>query len=193
LSRYLIRVANAKKYNRHQVREVAAEFQNVTSGCEVTLRNFRVGDYAVEFDLFSSNAEPKIWAVREIKGRIGDILTERDLAKEQTMESKELVVAEVVRLFNEQRYWECHEMLEGIWRIERDPNEKNVQQGVILCASSLVHAQKDEDVVCLGMVARALEKLAGWQKEKYFSINLLSLKRSLEAMFETKHIFFPTI
>ena len=104
------------------------------------------------------------------------------------VEDKEGVVRESVRLFNEQRYWECHETLEQIWRKERDPVEKAVLQGVILAASALVHAQKSENEVCLGMIPRALEKLGRWEKPTYYSVDVKQLMEALRRMLETKRI-----
>jgi hypothetical protein len=193
LARYLVRVDNAKKYNRHQVRNVAKEFLEITKECEVALKNFRISEYAIEFDLFSDNSKSKLAALHAISSGFGDILTERDLGKVQASQTKEVIVSEAVKLFNEQRYWECHEILESIWRIEPDPDEKGAQQGVILAVSSLVHAQKDEDAVCFGMIVRALAKLSMWRGEKYFSLNVSSLKRSLRDLLATRSIFFPTI
>ena len=193
LSRYLIRVANAKKYNRHQVREVAKEFQEIISVNAVALKNFRVSEYAVEFDLFSNDTKSKLAALHIINSRIGNVVSERDLGKIEIPQTKEVIVSEVVKLFNEQRYWECHEILESIWRTESNSDEKEVQQGVILAASSLVHAQKDEDSVCFGMVVRALPKLAMWRSEKYFSMNVSCLKKHMQDLLVSRRISFPTI
>lgn len=193
MSRYLIRVANAKKYNRHQVGEVASEFQERISGYGVILRNFRVSEYAIEFDLFSGDTESKVLALEAIKSGIGRVVSERNLTAAEIFHTKEEVVSEVVKLFNEQRYWECHESLESIWRTEANPKEKAVQQGVILFASALVHAQKDEDVVCLNMVGRALAKLAIWSSDKYFDLNILSLKESMQYLLATGCVSFPKV
>ena len=183
-------MVNTKKYVPHQISEVAKEFQEVTSASGASLKNFRVSDYALEFDLFSDNAESKVLALQLISSRLGTIQSERDLTKEPTLRNKEVVIAEAVNLFNEQRYWECHEVLESIWRVESAADEKSLQQGVILAASSLVHAQKGEDVVCFDMVGRALGKLEVWSSEKYYSLNVHSLKSYLKSLLETKRIFF---
>ena len=193
MARYLVRVANAKKYNRHQVRDVAKEFQDITRAYEVELTNFRVSEHAVEFDLFSDDIRSKLTALDAISSRIGNILTERDLGKVEPLQTKEVIVSEAVKLFNEQRYWECHEILESIWRIESNPDEKGAQQGAILAASLFLHAQKDEDSVCFGMVVRTLAKLSMWPGAKYFSLNISSLKKSLQDLLETRRISFPTL
>lgn len=193
MARYLIRVANTKKFVRDQVSVVAREFQQTINETGVSLKNFRVSDYAVEFDLFSDNVNSKVTALQAIGSRIGGIQSERDLTKEEALQDKELVVGKAMELFNEQRYWECHEVLESIWRVESSPDEKSLQQGVILAASSLVHAQRGEDDVCFDMVRRALGKLDAWKNEKYYNLNVLSLKNNLKRMVEIKQVFFPII
>lgn len=43
-----------------------------------------------------------------------------------------------VRLFNDGKYWESHEVLEGPWRLNRSP----FFRGMIIYASAFVHAQR---------------------------------------------------
>ncbi|MDG6991165.1 MAG: DUF309 domain-containing protein [Nitrososphaerota archaeon] len=68
------------------------------------------------------------------------------------------IFSEAKSLFNAERYWECHEVLEGIWRT-RTGDEKALLQGVILICAALVHHQKGEDAVALGILERAVRML----------------------------------
>ena len=76
---------------------------------------------------------------------------------EQNIE-KEKAISEGIDYFNNERFWECHETLEGVWK-NCDGNEKFLVQGLILVAAGLVHYQKDEDSICINIFNRALEKL----------------------------------
>ncbi len=60
--------------------------------------------------------------------------------------------------FNAERYWECHEVLEGIWR-QKHGEEKRFLQGIILVCAAFVHHQKREDAVATGVLKRALPQL----------------------------------
>lgn len=191
--RYLIRIVNAKEYNRHQVREVATDFQLIASKYEVSLKNFRISRLAVEFDLFSKNLLVRDAVIGSLSSRFGKILSVRDLHEDLNLVSKQRVVSEFVKLFNEQRYWECHEIMESIWRTETNSIERRVQQGVIIAASSLVHAQRDEDLVCFNMMRRALDKLSLWLDDKYYDLNVYHLKLSLMHALESREIAFPSI
>lgn len=165
------------------------EFRQKVDSFNCVVKNFRITELAIELDLFAADQSSKQSAVKLLSDEYGKLLSERDLSEETlVVEDKEGVVRESVRLFNEQRYWECHETLEQIWRKERDPVEKAVLQGVILAASALVHAQKSENEVCLGMIPRALEKLGRWEKPTYYSVDVKQLMEALRRMLETKRI-----
>ena len=69
-----------------------------------------------------------------------------------------------VRLFNEGKYWEAHEALEGIWRAVSDEQEALVLQGLIQAAAALLHRSRG-NLHGVRVVGRAaLEKLSGPQR-----------------------------
>ncbi|MDA4130828.1 MAG: DUF309 domain-containing protein, partial [Thaumarchaeota archaeon] len=147
--------------------------------------------------LYSNDTASKEKSIEALTKEYGKFLLERDLTEENKIppsdQDKKKVVDQSVELFNEQRYWECHEAMEQIWRRETSPQEKAVQQGVILSASALVHAQKDEDTICIGMIPRALAKLDQWDEETYYTLNVGTLRRSMEEILKTRMISFPKI
>lgn len=49
---------------------------------------------------------------------------------------------EFIRLFNEERFWDAHEVLEGPWRRNRSP----FYRGIIIYASAFVHVQRGNPV-----------------------------------------------
>lgn len=133
--------------------------------------------------------------ITKLESKFGKKLGERDLRPGEvqsdqapTAQEKAKVVRASAELFNEQRFWECHETLEQIWRGEPKGKEKDVQQGIILAASALVHYQRNENEVCLGMIPRALSKLDGWDDKSYYEISIESLKRNLKEIEESKII-----
>lgn len=71
---------------------------------------------------------------------------------------KENAIEYAKSLFNDERYWECHEVLESIWKKESD-NEKSLLQGIILTCAAFVHSQKDEVNICITMLGRSMKKL----------------------------------
>lgn len=192
--RYLIRLDNVEMCTPHQIGKLSGNFSRVVERFGTSLKNFRISEVAIEFDLFAKDAESEKQAVKALVSEYGSLLSERNLSQEVLeVQDKRATVQLVIKLFNEQRYWECHEAMEGIWRKEKDPMEKDLQQGVILAASALVHAQKDESDVCFGMLSRTLEKLSCWKERDYLGLNVDLLKNHLQEMLETRRILFQKI
>jgi uncharacterized protein len=174
------------------------EFRKKVDNLGAVVKNMRVTELAIEFDLYSNDKTTMQKAVEEFSNEYGAVLLDRDLTEEETSfptlyRDKVETVKESVDLFNEQRYWECHEAMEQIWRQESNPTEKAVQQGLILAASALVHAQKDEDAICLGMIPRTLTKLDQWKENAYYALNVALLKQDLEEILKTGKISYPKI
>jgi uncharacterized protein len=192
MQRFLVRFGNSRKYVPREGTSLTIEFQSTVKRFGSTVKNLRVSEKAVEFDLFSPNSDSKEKSVDALHA-YGPLLTERNLSEIQISRSKETVIDISVDLFNEQRYWECHESVEEIWRVEKDPEEKALQQGLILAASALVHAQKNEDDVCLRMIPRTLDKLNRWKKGRYYSFEPEKLISVLNRILETKKIEFPKL
>lgn len=174
------------------------EFRKKVDHFGAVVKNMRVTEVAVEFDLYANDVEAMKKSIGELTKEYGNLLLDRDLTEEESKyptlyKNKVETVLQSVDLFNDQRYWECHEAMEQIWRRETNPAEKSVQQGMILAASALVHAQKDENAICLGMIPRTLLRLDSWKEEMYYALNVGRLRRSLEEMLESKKITYPKI
>ena len=81
--------------------------------------------------------------------------------------------------FNEERYWECHEVLEGIWKTKKDP-EKRFLQSVILVCAAFVHHQKGEESVALGVLKRAYAQL-DYPQTDFAGISIPDLRSNVES------------
>ena len=67
------------------------------------------------------------------------------------------VMAEGVRLFNSQQYWECHEELEHHWLEEAGPI-RNVYWAVIQVAAAMIHYRESNLVGATGLITKAKQK-----------------------------------
>ena len=65
---------------------------------------------------------------------------------------------EGVRLFNEQKYWECHEALEDVWMEDRQDPVRNIYWAVIQVAASCIHYRDSNLIGAQGMIYKAKEK-----------------------------------
>jgi predicted metal-dependent hydrolase len=67
-------------------------------------------------------------------------------------------MADGVRLFNEQKYWECHEALEEVWLEDRQDPTRNVYWAVIQVAASCIHYRDQKIIGAQGMIMKSKEK-----------------------------------
>lgn len=128
-----------------------------------------------DFDLFLAAVEP-----------FGKVEFYRDLQEPSRSMTPEEIIAEAMALFNQERFWETHEVLESVWRIS-DGEEKTLLQGLILVCAALVHEQKGEPDVALGVARRAL-LLFNSKRTKYHGIDLQQLRRRLEDWLSTRDV-----
>ena len=157
--------------------------RSLNENLDVTIRDTRVSTKYLEFDV-SIDKESLDGLVSNLKP-IG-VLDHAKHVVEESIE-KEAAIKEGIFYFNEERFWECHEVLEGVWN-NCFEGEKDLVQGIILVAAALVHFQKDENQICISILGRALEKLSR-SSGKYHNIDVEQLKSNINKIIDTKDIF----
>jgi hypothetical protein len=60
--------------------------------------------------------------------------------------------------FNQQHYWECHEVLEHVWLEDRQDPSRLVYWAIIQVAAALVHVREKNLIGARGMLNKAREK-----------------------------------
>ena len=93
--------------------------------------------------------------------------------------------------FNDERFWESHEVLEGVWK-KCYGEEKILVQAIILIAAALVHFQKSENSICLSVLDRASEKLKD-STGMYYGINVDMIREKLDMIRNSKKILLFTM
>ncbi len=63
-----------------------------------------------------------------------------------------------VDLFNEQKYWECHEALEELWLEDTQDAARNVYWAIIQVAAACIHYRNENLIGAQGMIKKAKEK-----------------------------------
>ena len=155
-----------------------SSIEAVAKSVGVDARNPKWTSYgALELDDFApSRADVDTFlAVTEPLGRLEFW---RDLNVAPLYKTEEELFAEARRHFNSERYWECHEVLEGAWRLSSG-DEKRYLQGIILVCAAFVHDQKGEDEVALSVLRRAVKQL-DFGAPRYNGIEVNSLRRRAE-------------
>jgi len=180
MARYLIRLVNENMFAGKDAHSLASKIRELL-GSREAIGNLRVSTRAIEFDLFAEDKAVLEEKLKLLEKQISKRATVKLLDKVPSLMGKSEVLREGVNLFNEERYWESHELLEQAWQPARGV-ERDTVHGMILVAAALVHHQKDRDRVSLGMLERGLAKLDN--QEVYEGIDIGSLRADVRSLLE---------
>jgi hypothetical protein len=122
-----------------------------------------------DFDLFLAAMSP-----------IYKVEFSRDLNVAPPYHPDNEIIEEARKYFDSERFWECHETLEGLWRVKTGA-EKHFLQGLILLCAAFVHHQKGEEDVALGVLGRAIPKLE-YPTLAYHSLDVAMIRERAEGM-----------
>lgn len=184
MARYLIRVANKDRYNPRDVKRVADTIREIL-GSKESASHFRVSTRALEFNMFARNESELDDRKRLLTQRSFKILSVKLLDTPPKVVPREEASAEGIQLFNEERFWECHEVLERAWHVSKGL-ERDAIQSVILTAAAFVHYQKGEDEICLSILKRARAKMAS--AKGYDLIDVGGLERNIDRILDSEEI-----
>ncbi|MDA4123123.1 MAG: DUF309 domain-containing protein [Thaumarchaeota archaeon] len=141
---------------------------------------------ALEIDIFAGTRGDFQTALAALEP-LGRIDFWRDLQDPPPPMTKAESVTEAVRLFNAERFWEAHEVLESLWRVA-DGEEKSLLQGLILVCAAFVHMQKEELEVALGIVKRSRTKLSEGPGT-YYGISVATVRKTVQKMLDEGTLF----
>ena len=158
MARYLLRIANKDGYSPKDVEQVASTIRKIL-GSRESASHFRVATNALEFNVFARDEEELEDRKRRLTQNLFNIVDVKLLDTPPKVVDKEEALAEGARLFNEERFWECHEVLEQAWHGSKGV-ERDAIQSIILTAAAFVHYQKGEEEICLSILRRARAKMA---------------------------------
>ena len=159
-----------------------ARADQLTSEMNVIVRDMRVSTKYLEFDV-SVKKEELDKVVKKFES-IGSLDDARHVVEEKI--DKEEALKRAKQYFNDERYWECHEVLEGVWKKTHE-GEKDLVQGIILVAAALVHYQKNENEICLSIMRRAMEKLSS-ASGMYHDIDMDQFRKTTEKIISSQKI-----
>ncbi len=163
-------------------RMLLAKADQLTSEMDVIVRDMRVSTKYLEFDV-SVKKEELDTVVKNFES-IGTFYDARYVVEEKIEKGEALKRAK--QYFNDERYWECHEVLEGVWK-KTHKGEKDLVQGIILVAAALVHYQKYENEICLSIMKRAMEKLSN-VSGRYNDFDIDQFRKIVEKIISSKKI-----
>ena len=184
MARYLLRVANKDEYSPRDVERVAITIRKIL-GSRESASHFRVATDAIEFNMFAQDEEELDDRQRRLTQNLFKIINVKLLDTPPKAVDKEEALAEGVRLFNEERFWECHEVLEQAWHVSNGV-ERDAIQSIILAAAAFVHYQKGEEEICLSILKRARAKMA--LAKTYETIDFDGLEKNIDGILDSERI-----
>lgn len=149
----------------------------------VDARNPKRTSYgALELDLFApSRGDVDVFLAAVSPLMTLEFITDLNGAPRHRPDEESL--AEARALFNAERYWECHEVLEGLWRT-KEGQERRLLQGMILVCAAHVHEQKGEHPVAVGILKRAIGQLS-YPGGRYHGVDVDALARDARIALES--------
>lgn len=139
---------------------------------------------AVELDIFSPTKADFDLFVTAVEPLAGFEFV-RDLSASPAYKPEDELYAEARELFNAERYWECHEVLEGVWRTKQG-DDKRLLQGIILVCAGFVHHQKGEATVALGVFKRSAPLLI--YPRDYDGFHVSRLRKNIDELIRTGRV-----
>jgi uncharacterized protein len=153
LSRYMVYLEN-EKYLPEDANSILSLSRNILEDYKIIIRDVRVASHFLELDMSIPSLD-----LEKIKSKLSQIGTIMEIDKIVEGELDKKVSLELAReLFNNEKYWKTHEILEGVWK-HTQGDERALLNGIILVAAALVHYQKGEHDICISIMKRALDKL----------------------------------
>jgi hypothetical protein len=189
-ARYVIRLANDRSYMPSDQSRLLQSVRECVRPLGGQSMNLRVSRQALEFDLFipeKQDLQPILFALQ----RVAPVLNWKRLDLPPGPIEPEKVIAEARSLFNEERFWEAHEILEGLWKLTQG-QEKQMLQGMILTAAALVHVQKNEPKVVIKMLQDAARRLEN-QPPEYYGLHVHDFLNHVKHLIAQPTTHFPSI
>jgi hypothetical protein len=175
MMRYLVRLANSQGYTPADVKLLQAKIRELLGSAD-KIGNLRISTSAIEFDLFAEQTDLNR-SKSLLEEKISKVVTLRPIDPRFPTKGGGEMLREGVDLFNQERFWEAHEVLEEIWHPAKG-DDRDIIQGLILTAAALVHFQKNEKVVCISILGRAREKLGA--RDHFKSVDIARLRVRIE-------------
>ena len=181
LSRYMIYLEN-EKYLPDDANSILSISRNVLREYNIIIRDVRVASYFLELDMSISPFD-----LEKVKSKMTQVGSVIEIDRIVEIELDKKISLNLARqLFNNEKYWKTHEVLEGVWK-HTQGDERSLLNGIILVAAALVHYQKGEHAICISIMKRALDKLHG-SSGLYYDVDVDVLKTNVKNIVNSTEI-----
>jgi len=182
MKRYIIHLRNTAPLTSKDATHILHKVRDLIEP-DVTVRDVRISNKYIELDAsILDSTDPKT-----IIKRLESIapLASYDEVRDHNME-KDKAIERAIQLFNDERYWEAHEVLEQIWK-NASGTEREILNGIILIAAAFVHDEKNEQEICISILQRARKKL-DQAFRRYYTIDIIRLEEMISEIINSGSI-----
>jgi len=182
MKRYMVYLEN-QWYTPKDAATLLKKARSLVSGSQIIVRDSRVANHHIEFDI----SIPDDKHVNDIISSLSSIapISEYEHIVETKMKKEEAIRRARI-LFNNEKYWGTHEILESVWKNSLK-DEKDLLNGLILIAAAFVHEEKDESDICISILKRAMQKLSK-ASGLYFDLNVNRIKDTISQIINTGQV-----
>jgi hypothetical protein len=182
MHRYMIYLENVS-YKPKNAQFLLSKAREMFSDKTVIIRDTRVSERFIEYDI----SIPEDKNIEEITTSLLSIapLLESEYISDKKLE-KDDAIKHARNLFNNEKYWGAHEVLESVWKNSYG-NEKALLNALILISAAFVHDQKNESEICISILKRAMMKLER-ANGYYFGIKMDEIKKRVSEIIKTGNI-----
>ncbi len=194
--RYLVYLDNKRHLSPQNSKDLLQSLRYLLKyHSDEEIRDIRISEYFIELDIgsdqttiFAENDEKFFSSIRSI----GSPVYIEELTEKKDKISDEEAISSAICLFNLERFWKSHEVLEGVWR-NAYGFTKELLNGIILVDAAYVHLQKGEFEIYISILKRSVEKLKD-SPDYFFNIDMGMLINNLNNILsENKAFYFKII
>ena len=186
--RYLIYLDNKNNYLPTHSKSVLRSLRSLLQNYNLAeVRDIRISSYFIELDVITMCASSLSADDHDFFGpisTIGSLISLEELKEQSEFLSQDAAVMSSIFLFNMERYWKSHEVLEGVWK-DSEGQTKNLLNGIILVDAAYVHLQKGESAIFFSILNRSLEKFKDYP-EYFYDIDMEILLKDVDRIIRTK-------
>lgn len=194
--RYLVYLDNKYGYESENFKELLQKLRLLLEphSSREEIRDIRISKSFIELDVGAY--EKTIFFddkkfLSSLRG-IGSVLFIDEITEEKKTGPIEETMASAVYLFNMERFWKSHEVLEHIWK-DASGSTKKLLNGFILVNAAYVHLQKGELEIYFSILGRSAEKLKD-APVYLFNANMKLLLQNVERILsEKKTLYFKIL
>ena len=179
MKRFMVYLFN-DKFRPQDARALLKQARDIAVDSGIIIRDVRVATDFLEFDMSLSD-DIELGDALSLLSHISPLVEYQKI--EEIYMEKGVSIEYARDLFNSQKYWRTHEVLEAVWK-GSETTEKQILNSIILISAALVHYQKNESEVCISILERALFKLDKIEG-KYFGIDLDNIKAKISNIIKT--------